>query len=37
MKAKDELKSKKKPMGSMMKRPKVGDGPAAKKLEKKKK
>lgn len=34
MKAKDELKRKKKPMGTMMQRPKVGKGKAVKKLEK---
>ena len=34
MKAKDKLKEKKKPMGTMMQRPKVGNGKAARKLKK---
>lgn len=34
MKAKDKLKQKKKPIGGMMQRPKVGNGKAAKKLQK---
>lgn len=36
MKATDKLKQKKKPMGTMMQRPKVGNGKAAKKLKDKK-
>lgn len=36
MKAKDKLAQKKKPVGGMMQRPKVGNGKAAKKLKDKK-